>query len=103
METIMDIKQCKTLDEVREEIDKVDDKIVEFIALRNEYVKQIANFQASIEEIKSPERISAVISRLRARAIELDLSPNLINDIFLRLIDEMVEEEIIDLKSVKSF
>ena len=99
----MDIKKCNSLDEARVEIDKIDNKIVELIAMRNEYIKQIAHFKTSIEEVKSEERISSVISRLRARAIELDLSPNLINDIFIRLIDEMVESEIAELKNAKNF
>ncbi len=99
----MDIKKCSSLDEARVEIDKIDNKIVELIAMRNEYIKQIAHFKTSIEEVKSEERISSVISRLRAKAIELDLSPNLINDIFIRLIDEMVESEIAELKNAKNF
>ncbi len=99
----MDIKKCSSLDEARVEIDKIDNKIVELIAMRNEYIKQIAHFKTSVEEVKSEERISSVISRLRAKAIELDLSPNLINDIFIRLIDEMVESEIAELKNAKNF
>ncbi len=99
----MDIKKCSSLDEARVEIDKIDNKIVELIAMRNEYIKQIAHFKTSVEEVKSEERISSVIGRLRAKAIELDLSPNLINDIFIRLIDEMVESEIAELKNAKNF
>jgi isochorismate pyruvate lyase len=103
LETILNIKKCKSLDEARVEIDKVDNDIVKLIAIRNRYIKQIAHFKTSIEEIKSEDRISSVISRLRAKAIELDLSPNLINDIFLRLIDEMVESEIAEFKNAKNY
>jgi len=99
----MDIKKCKSLDEARVEIDKLDDKIVELIAQRNAYIKQIAHFKNSIEEIKSEDRISSVINRLRAKAIELNLSPNLINDIYIRLIDDMVESEISEFKNAKNF
>lgn len=99
----MDIKKCKSLDEARVEIDKVDSKIVELIALRNSYIKQIAHFKNSVDEVKSEERIADVVSRARAKAIELDLSPNLINDIFIRLIDEMVESEIAEFKNAKNF
>ncbi|NOZ91525.1 MAG: chorismate mutase [Epsilonproteobacteria bacterium] len=99
----MDVKKCKSLDEARVEIDKVDSKIVELIALRNNYIKQIAHFKNSIDEIKSEDRIADVVSRARAKAIELDLSPNLINDIFVRLIDDMVESEIAEFKNAKNF
>jgi len=99
----MDIKKCNSLEEARIEIDKVDDKIVELIAMRNAYIKQIAHFKNSVEEVKSDERIADVISRARTKAIELNLSPNLINDIFIRMIDDMVESEIAEFKNAKNF
>ena len=99
----MDIIDCNTLEEAREQIDTVDEKIVELVALRNNYIKQIAQFKTTIEEVKSEERVSDVISRVREKAIELDLSPNLINDMFIRMIDEMVETEIAELQNTKVF
>lgn len=99
----MKMINCNTLEEAREQIDMVDEKIVELVALRNSYIKQIAQFKTSVEEVKSDERISDVIGRARAKAIELDLSPNLINDMFIRMIDEMVEIEISELHNTKVF
>ena len=99
----MNMKKCNTLEEVRNEVDIVDDKLVELIALRNSYIKQLAKFKTTAEEAKSPERITDVINRVRAKAIELDLSPNLINDMFIRMIDEMVETEISELNNTKVF
>ena len=99
----MNMKNCNTLEEARKEIDVVDIKLVELIALRNNYIKQIAHFKTTAEEAKSADRISDVISRVREKAIELDLSPNLINDMFIRMIDEMVETEISEFNNTKVF
>ena len=99
----MKIESCNTLEEARKEIDKVDEKIIEFIAIRNNYIKQIAQFKNSVEEVKSEERISRVVGHARSKAIELELSPNLIQDIFVRMIDEMVETEISALQNSKAF
>jgi len=99
----MQNKQCNTLEEARDEIDKVDDEIVKLIAKRNDYIKQIAHFKTSIEEVKAQDRISEVISRVREQAISLDLSPNLINDLYVRMIDGMVESEIAEFNNAKSF
>jgi isochorismate pyruvate lyase len=99
----MDIKKCETLDEARVEIDKVDEQIVGLVALRNAYIKQIAHFKTSIDEVKSKERVADVIGHARAKAIELNLSPNLINDMFIRMIDEMVESEIAEFKNAKVY
>ena len=97
----MQLKECHTLDEARQEIDKVDEQIVKLIALRNNYIKQIAHFKTSIEEVKADDRIEDVISRVRQQAIDLDLSPNLINDLYLRMIDGMVESEIAEFQNAK--
>jgi len=97
----MKIKKCNTLDEARVEIDAVDKEIVELIAKRNEYIKQIAHFKTSIEEVKAEERIADVISKVRQQAIGLDLSPNLINDLYIRMIDGMVESEIAEFRNAK--
>jgi len=97
----MQIKQCHTLHEARTQIDKVDAEIVKLIATRNEYIKQIAHFKTSIDEVKAEDRIADVISRVRQQAIELDLSPNLINDLYVRMIDGMVESEIAEFRNAK--
>ena len=97
----MTTKKCNTLDEARIEIDAVDKEIVELIAKRNEYIKQIAHFKTSIEEVKAEDRIEDVISKVRQQAIELDLSPNLINDLYIRMIDGMVESEISEFRNAK--
>ena len=99
----MELKKCQTLDEAREEIDKVDEQIITLIARRNDYIKQIAHFKTSIEEVKAEDRISAVISRAREQAISLGLSPNLINDLYVRMIDGMVESEVAEFQNAKTF
>ena len=98
----MDVKKCDTFEEARDEIDVLDMQIVELIAKRNEYIKQIAHFKNSIEEVKAEDRVKDVISRVRAKAISLDLSPNLINDLYVRMIDGMIESEIAEFNNAKS-
>jgi len=99
----MEIKKCTTLDEARDKIDAVDREIVELIAKRNDYIKRIAHFKTSVEDVKAEDRISDVISKVRAQAISLDLSPNLINDLYVRMIDEMVENEISEFNNAQRF
>ena len=98
----MQIKQCNTLEEARTQIDSVDEEIVKLIALRNDYIKQIAHFKTTIEEVKAEDRIEEVISKVRQQAISLDLSPNLMNDLYVRMIDGMVESEIAEFRNAKS-
>lgn len=99
----MEIKKCTTLDQARVEIDIVDREIVKLIAKRNEYIKQIAHFKTNVNEVKAESRIADVISNVRTQAISLDLSPNLINDLYVQMIDEMVENEISEFKNAQRF
>jgi len=99
----MEIKKCNSLEEARNEIDRLDDRIVELIAERNAYIKQLAHFKNSIDEIKADERIEDVINRVHSRAIELGLSPNLINDLYIRMIDAMVDSEVAEFKNARNF
>jgi isochorismate pyruvate lyase len=99
----MEIEKCTTLEEAREKIDKVDEEIVKLIARRNDYIKQIAHFKTTVDEIKAEDRIEDVISRVREQAISLGLSPNLINALYVKMIDAMVESEVAEFNNAKSF
>jgi len=97
----MKAQTCSTLEEARKKIDEVDAEIIKLIAKRNDYIKQIAHFKTSVDEVKAQERINDVISRARQQAIDLGLSPNLINDLYVRMIDGMVESEIAEFQNAK--
>ena len=58
------MKECNSLAEVREEIDKLDDMIVELIAKRNKYIKQAARFKNTIDT--TPPRYRSSARPLRA-------------------------------------
>lgn len=97
------MKNCDSLEEVRSEIDKIDEQIVELIAKRNAYIKQAAKFKTSIDEVKSQERIESIMQRVRKKAIELEVNPNMIEDLFKIMIDEMVETEIAEFRNGGNF
>ena len=92
------MKTCNSLEEVRNEVDLLDNQIVELIAKRNAYIHQAVKFKQSVEEVKAADRVQKVIERVRHRAIELSLSPNLITDLYTMMIDEMVESEIAEFR-----
>lgn len=100
---MQEIKKCNSLEEVRDQIDILDDKIVELISLRSHYIRQAASFKNSIDEVKTEDRIDYIMQRLRHKAIELDVSPNMVTDLYKIMIDEMVETEIAELRNKNVF
>lgn len=97
----MQTPKCNSLEEVRGAIDILDSQIVELIAKRNSYIRQAASFKESIEEVKADDRIDDVIQTARSKALELNLSPNLIEDLYRLMIDEMVDTEIAEFRNAK--
>lgn len=97
------MKKCDSLEEVREEIDLIDDKLVKLISQRSHIIRQAATFKNSVDEVKAEDRIDFIMQRVRHRAIELNVSPNMISELFTIMIDEMVETEIAEFRNRDKF
>nr|WP_229860206.1 chorismate mutase [Candidatus Sulfurimonas baltica] len=97
------MKKCNSLEEVRQEIDILDDKIVELISDRSHLVRQAAKFKNSVEEVKAEDRIDFILQKVRHAAIQADVSPNMVSELFKIMIDEMVETEISEFRNSEIF
>ncbi len=97
------MRECHSLKEVREEIDKLDDEIVKLISKRARYIRQAVKFKNSIEEIKAKDRVDEVLQNVRHKALALNLSPNLITKLYEIIIDDMVESEIAEFRNGGNF
>ncbi|MEN4052664.1 MULTISPECIES: chorismate mutase [Sulfurimonas] len=97
------MKTCNSLQEVRDEIDKIDTKLVDLISERSHLIHQAAGFKNSVEEVKAEDRIDDIMQRVRKRAIELNINPNMISELFTIMIDEMVETEISEFRNDRKF
>ena len=87
-------EQCSSLAEVRSEIDCIDQEIIRLLALRSDYVREVVKYKAATPQgIEAPERRAAVISTRREWAAEAGLSPDVVGDIYNRLVDYFIDEE----------
>lgn len=97
------MKKCNSLQEVRTEVDIIDTQLVELISQRSRLIRQAAAFKESVEEVKAQERIDDIMQRVRSKAIELNINPNMISELFTIMIDEMVETEISEFRNGGNF
>ena len=95
--------KCNSLEEVRIEIDKLDDKLVELISERSHLIRQAASFKDTVDEVKADDRIDFIMQKVRHHAIESGVSPNMISELFTIMIDEMVETEIAEFRNTQTF
>jgi isochorismate pyruvate lyase len=87
-------EDCKTLQDVRHEIDRIDEEIVERIGQRAGYVKAAARFKTSEAHVAAPERMAAMLAVRRGWAEREGLDPDVIEDIYRRLVTYFIEREL---------
>jgi len=92
-------ESCKSIEEIREEIDGIDYQIVKLFCERYAFVKEIVKFKTDEASIIAESRQKEVIENRRKWAVELGLDPDLFEDIFWTLIRYNVQKELEMLKN----
>jgi len=85
---------CKTIEEVRENIDRIDREIVELISQRSRYVGQAAKFKKSMQDVKAPARVEEIILKVRGLAVENHLDPDIMEKIYRTMIACFIDYEL---------
>jgi isochorismate pyruvate lyase len=89
------MRECKSIEEVRENIDKLDNQIVKLISERSRFVEQAAKFKKDTEDVKSPKRVDAVIEKVRNVANENNVNPNIIEEVYRTMISCFINHELV--------
>jgi isochorismate pyruvate lyase len=84
---------CKSLQDVRENIDRLDAKIVALLAERSRYVCEAAKFKQEKKDVVVPERIEQIILRVRHLAIEHGADADVMERIYRAMIDAFIVHE----------
>jgi isochorismate pyruvate lyase len=86
-------KDCKNMEEVRAEIDRIDSGLVDLIGERFTYVDRAWQLKLSPAEARVPWRIQQVIDKVRARAHERELPPELAEALWRQMIGWFIQYE----------
>ena len=86
-------KDCKTLAELRTEIDRIDRELVKLIAERSGYVRRAAELKTSRDEILDAGRIAAILADIKREAESLGLDPDVAEETFRAMIERFVAYE----------
>ena len=87
-------ENCASLDDVRREIDLLDREIVALLARRAGYVDAAARFKTSEHHVAAPERQAAMLQARREWAAEAGLDPDVIEDVYRRLVAYFIRREL---------
>lgn len=86
-------EECASLEEVRRDIDALDRAVVALIGRRSRYVRTAAAFNKDEVQVRAPVRRRAMLEERRGWAEEEGLSPDLIEDLYERLISYFIDRE----------
>ena len=84
---------CSTKEDVRAELDRIDQALLALFAERHGYVTRMAEIKTDPHEAHDPVRIAAILSKQRKRAEELGLDEDQAELIWKTLIDWNVNYE----------
>lgn len=91
----------ETLEEVRENIDRIDREIVKLIAERSTYVAQAANFKKTSDDVKAPQRVEKVINKVRDLANDNGVNPDIVENIYREMISSFVNFELSEYEKLR--
>ena len=84
---------CKNLDEVRANIDRIDNEIIKLIAERGKYVVEAATFKKDETGVKDCSRVEKVIQKARTKAVEYGADPDMIEALYREMIARFINIE----------
>lgn len=85
---------CKSLEEVRSNIDRIDDAIIKLIAERGTYVIQASAFKKDEDGVKDTGRVEKVIAKVRSKANEYGANPDMVEVLYREMISRFVTMEL---------
>ena len=86
--------KCSSLDEVRDNNNRIDNEIIKLIAERGQYVVQASSFKKDTEGVRDTNRVEEVIKKVREKAVEYGASPDLVEALYREMIRRFVNMEL---------
>ncbi len=87
------MRECRTMDEVREEIDRLDRQLVTLLAERSGYVGQAARIKTQEDQIRDAARIDDIIAKVRRHSEAAGLDADLAERIWRGMIEHFIAHE----------
>jgi isochorismate pyruvate lyase len=86
-------EDCGGMDEIRAEIDRLDQAVITLLGKRFQYVLAAAKFKTSQASVRAPERFKAMLLQRRQWAEAAALNPDAIEKMYADLVNHFIEEE----------
>lgn len=87
--------ECNGIEEIRNQIDQIDQEIIRLFAQRSNYVHEIVKYKTDEGSVIAIERKELVISQRAEWAEVVGLNKQTFQDIYTRLLQQNISEELL--------
>lgn len=85
---------CNSLEEIRSNIDRIDNEIIKLIAERGTYVVQASAFKKDENGVRDTGWVEKVIAKVRAKAEEYGADSDMVEALYREMISRFVNMEL---------
>ena len=93
--------ECNSIEEVRNNINNIDEQIVKLIAQRSEFVKQAAKFKKDSDDVKAPKRVEEVINKVKDLAKSTSANEEILENVYRTMINSFIKAEMKEFEKLK--
>ncbi len=93
---------CQNLEEVRSNIDSIDDAIIKLIAERGDYVAQASKFKKNEDGVRDTSRVEKVIQKVREKAELYGANPDMVEALYREMISRFINMEMSEFHKTNS-
>lgn len=93
--------KCNSIDEVRNNINNIDEQIVKLIALRGHFVNQAAKFKKDSDDVKAPTRVEEVINKVKNIAKSTGANEEVVENVYRTMMNSFIKLEMKEFERLK--
>ena len=86
-------ESCGSMEELRAAIDTLDARLVALLAVRQAYIERAAQLKTGRDQVRDPERIEDVVSKVIAEGRRAGLSAEIAEPVWRTLIEASIRHE----------
>lgn len=87
------VQSCTTMEDVRRNVNELDDVLVPLLVTRIGYMQQAARIKGEVGQVRDEARIEAIVARVRERTRQEGGQPDVMEAVYRQLMEECIAYE----------
>lgn len=87
------VQHCTTMEDVRRNVNALDDVLVPLLVTRIGYMQQAARIKGDVGQVRDEARVEAIVSRVRERTATEGGQPDVMEAVYRQLMEECIAYE----------